>query len=45
MRAWQWPAVGVAVAILGVVGCGVVDSTPMPTDGPNQVVYSVPGMT
>ncbi|MEO2090559.1 MAG: hypothetical protein ABGY75_13825 [Gemmataceae bacterium] len=45
MRSWQLPAVGAAVAVL-MAGCGgVVDRSPMPTDGPNQVVYSVPGMT
>lgn len=49
MRVWQVPALGVAVAALtltGLAGCGgPVDRSPMPTDGPNQVVYSVPGMT
>lgn len=45
MRAWQLPAAGVAVATLLLAGCGAFDSSPMPTDGPNQVVYSVPGMT
>jgi hypothetical protein len=44
MRAWG----GVTtVAVAGLlVGCGrAVDTTPLPTDGPNQVVLSVPGMT
>lgn len=47
MRTWQLPTAGVAVAALVLAGCGslVVSDTPMPTDGPNQVVYSVPGMT
>lgn len=49
MRSWQGPAVGAAVVALalgGMAGCGsVADKTPMPTDGPNQVVYGVPGMT
>ena len=46
MRAWQMPAFGVAVATLMLAGCGPVEPpTPMATDGPNQVVYSVPGMT
>jgi hypothetical protein len=46
MRYWQVPGVGAAVVAFALAGCGgVADSTPMPTDGPNQVVYSVPGMT
>lgn len=46
MRTWQLPATGVAVAALVLAGCGPIEPpTPMPTDGPNQVVYSVPGMT
>jgi hypothetical protein len=46
MRTWQVPAVGAAVVVLALAGCGrVADKTPMPSDGPNQVVYSVPGMT
>ena len=49
MKPWQVPAVGAAVVVLalgGLAGCGsVADKNPMPTDGPNQVVYSVPGMT
>jgi uncharacterized protein YceK len=45
MRTWRIPAAGVAVAILVLSGCGPIGSDPMPTDGPNQVVYSVPGMT
>lgn len=45
MKLWQVPAVGAAVVVL-MAGCGgVVDKTPMAVDGPNQVVYSVPGMT
>jgi hypothetical protein len=36
---------GVAVAALVLSGCGPIDSTPMAIDGPNQVIYSVPGMT
>jgi hypothetical protein len=46
MKLWQVPAVGAAVVALALAGCGAVaDKEPMPTDGPNQVVYSVPGMT
>ena len=49
MRTWQVPVVGAAVVALalgGLAGCGsVADKTPMSVDGPNQVVYSVPGMT
>jgi len=45
MRTWQLPAVGVAVAALVLAGCEPIDHSPMPTDGPNQVVYRVPGMT
>lgn len=45
MRTWQLPAAGVAVAIAVLAGCGPIESAAMPTDGPNQVVYSVPGMT
>jgi hypothetical protein len=46
MRSWQVPVVGAAVVALSLAGCGgVVDRTPMAVDGPNQVVYSVPGMT
>ncbi|MFO0852526.1 MAG: hypothetical protein U0871_28795 [Gemmataceae bacterium] len=41
-----WGVAAVAVAGL-VAGCGggAVDTVPLPTDGPNQVVLSVPGMT
>ena len=38
----------VAPAIVGVVllvGCSAQSDTPMATDGPNQVVIKVPGMT
>jgi hypothetical protein len=47
MRHWQVPAgvTVVALSLAGLAGCGQVDRTPMATDGPNQVVYSVPGMT
>ena len=40
-----WGVTAAAVAGL-VAGCGgAVDTVPLPTDGPNQVVLSVPGMT
>ncbi len=45
MRTWGISAAGLAVAAL-VVGCA--DPTPdvaLATDGPNQVVVKVPGMT
>jgi hypothetical protein len=46
MRSWQLPAVGAAVVVLSLAGCGgVADRSPMTVDGPNQVVYSTPGMT
>lgn len=46
MRYW---GITPAVAVVALVaGCGDTGSTsiePLPTDGPNQVVLSVPGMT
>ena len=46
MRALQ--ARHLAPAVVGLVllvGCTSQSDTPMPTDGPNQVVIKVPGMT
>jgi hypothetical protein len=45
MRIWQVPVFGAAVVALAL-GCSkVADKNPIASDGPNQVVYSVPGMT
>ena len=48
MRMWYVPhAVAAAVVAAALTGCGESPQAnePMPTDGPNQVVLKVPGMT
>ena len=49
MRTWRVPHLTAAVVFgLVLTGCGPVQrgsDEPMPTDGPNQVVIKVPGMT
>jgi hypothetical protein len=40
-----YPAAAVAVAILAGCAGQPKPDIPMPTDGPNQVVLKVPGMT
>jgi hypothetical protein len=47
MHTWHSPAVVVAVAIgLALSGCRPPGpSEPLTTDGPNQVILFVPGMT
>jgi hypothetical protein len=50
MRKWRMPHLA-ATAVVGLVlaGCSMESdqrrNEPMPTDGPNQVVIKVPGMT
>lgn len=49
MRRWHVPHAVMAVAVgLVLAGCMPAprgSDEPMPTDGPNQVVLKVPGMT
>jgi hypothetical protein len=48
MRAWRVSQVGAAAVVAGLVIAGCQPPPPvepMPTDGPNQVVIAVPGMT
>jgi hypothetical protein len=48
MRTWCVPLLTAAVFGLTLTGCGSPQrgsDEPMPTDGPNQVVIKVPGMT
>lgn len=43
MRLRSYAAAAVAAGLLA--GCDGKPDVPMPTDGPNQVVIKVPGMT
>ena len=47
MRVTDWRLAPAVVGVVLLVGCngGGGSDTPMATDGPNQVVLKVPGMT
>ncbi|MCS6864031.1 MAG: hypothetical protein RMJ56_08370 [Gemmataceae bacterium] len=45
MQTWRLPAFVVAIGF-AISGCGPIGSRePLTTDGPNQVILLVPGMT